>query len=152
MSAIRYLDEIPRLKGAKHRVLVNAEYNDRGDAVFEHYADVCDQGPVDLFAIEQLLEGDDVWVGEGSVWALPAGWDDGVEIFVTGITSFDGDQPVEVNRALAFMIGQQLPGYPSAGFIRSELKGKRLVIGGERGDITHADVLVAVAASREWKP
>lgn len=151
MSAIRYLDKVPRLPGTPVNVLVDAQYADDGRAIYEHYEQIRPLGAIDTEALDAIL-GEAVWVGEGSPWELPEAWTSGVEFWPTGETSFDGSSPLEVNRGLFFTIDRGLPWYPTWSEIREHLAGKQLAIVGRKGDITHADVLVACAAGRRWRP
>jgi hypothetical protein len=147
MTAIRYIAHIPR---PKRSILIDAQYADNGHATFEQYAEMVDETAVDHAALAELLDGA-VWVGEGSPWQLPEHWATQINIWVTGERSFDAT-PLGNNKALAFTITNELPWYPTAETIRDHLHGKQLATLGARGDVTHADVLVAVAAGRTWRP
>ena len=47
MTAIKYIDQVPHLKGEKHKILIDAQYADNGQPTYEQWADVYDTGPVD---------------------------------------------------------------------------------------------------------
>jgi hypothetical protein len=108
-------------------------------------------GQVDHDALAAELGEDAVWVGPGSKWALP--WEAGTGSFaVHDGLSVNTDDPEDLNRALAIAIRWSLPIYPTAHEIRSELAGKNLADFPYVRHPSHADVLLAVAAGKEYQP
>lgn len=110
-------------------------------------------GEVDLDQLNADLGDDTVWVGCGSAWDTPDGWEPGNGTFaIHDALTVNTDDPETIARVYAKAIQWELPGFPTVGHIREALAGKNLAIDTPLSRPSHADVLLALAAGEPYQP